>query len=119
MYQSEFSLAIIARANHVCERCGATENLIAHHIFPKECGGTNDLENGLCVCRACHVEEHKHLTHLKRKETAKKQICFEVTKKQHEVICEKAEKLHMSLARYCTFAAVNANFVIERVDKDA
>ena len=45
-----------------CEKCGATENLEAHHIikwadYPK---GRVDLENGMCLCRKCHTEEHKN-----------------------------------------------------------
>ena len=45
-----------------CEKCGATENLEAHHIikwadYPK---GRVDLENGMCLCHKCHTEEHKN-----------------------------------------------------------
>lgn len=45
-----------------CEKCGATENLEAHHIikwadYPK---GRVDLKNGMCLCRKCHTEEHKN-----------------------------------------------------------
>lgn len=45
-----------------CEKCGATENLEAHHIikwadYPK---GRIDLNNGMCLCHECHTEEHKN-----------------------------------------------------------
>lgn len=45
-----------------CEKCGATENLEAHHIikwadYPK---GRADLQNGRCLCHNCHTEEHKY-----------------------------------------------------------
>ena len=44
-----------------CEKCGATDNLEAHHIikwadYPK---GRIDPKNGMCLCHKCHTEEHK------------------------------------------------------------
>lgn len=46
----------------ICEKCGATEHLEAHHIlkwadYPK---GRADISNGMCLCHNCHTEEHKH-----------------------------------------------------------
>ncbi|WP_409229087.1 HNH endonuclease [Gudongella sp. SC589] len=46
----------------VCEICGKTENLEAHHIvkwadYPK---GRVDLNNGQCLCSDCHINEHAH-----------------------------------------------------------
>jgi hypothetical protein len=43
-----------------CEKCGATENLEAHHIikwadYPR---GRIDLNNGQCLCHTCHTNEH-------------------------------------------------------------
>lgn len=45
-----------------CEKCGATNNLEAHHIikwsdYPK---GRIDINNGMCLCHKCHTEEHKN-----------------------------------------------------------
>lgn len=44
-----------------CEKCGATDHLEAHHIikwaeYPQ---GRIDIENGECLCHACHTEEHE------------------------------------------------------------
>jgi len=43
-------------AGFKCEKCGKTEYLQAHHIIPR----TNyalrfDLENGVALCRKCHI----------------------------------------------------------------
>lgn len=43
-----------------CEKCGATEELEAHHIikwadYPK---GRTDIKNGQCLCHRCHTNEH-------------------------------------------------------------
>ena len=37
-----------------CGRCGATENLEIHHIFPVSLGGTNDKRNMMILCKDCH-----------------------------------------------------------------
>lgn len=37
-----------------CGRCGSTENLELHHLFPVSLGGTNDKRNLLFLCKACH-----------------------------------------------------------------
>jgi hypothetical protein len=44
----------------VCELCGSTQNLEAHHRikwvdYPQ---GRIDENNGQCLCLACHVNEH-------------------------------------------------------------
>ena len=55
----EWTKKIISRGK--CEKCGATNNLEAHHIikwadYPK---GRIDVNNGMCLCHRCHTEEHK------------------------------------------------------------
>ena len=45
-------------ANYKCEICGR-EGLDAHHILPVEQGGTDDLDNLICLCRSCHIMVHK------------------------------------------------------------
>ncbi len=46
-----------------CAKCGAKEDLHAHHIVPKRVDQTlaNDLNNGMCLCRECHYEIHRLL----------------------------------------------------------
>ena len=51
---------VLAKANYKCERCGAKEELEAHHIlywseYPK---GRLDVNNGMCLCIDCHVFYH-------------------------------------------------------------
>lgn len=46
----------------MCEECGSTERLEAHHIikwadYPQ---GRTDIENGRCLCHKCHTNEHKN-----------------------------------------------------------
>ena len=45
----------------VCEHCGATEKLEAHHLAhwsesPKD---RIDVKNGVCLCHDCHCDEHR------------------------------------------------------------
>lgn len=51
--------AVLAKGK--CELCGSTENLEAHHIiyWSEYPDGRIDLNNGMCLCHACHTEEHK------------------------------------------------------------
>lgn len=45
-----------------CQKCGSTENLEAHHIirwadYP---AGRIDKNNGICLCKVCHIDEHRY-----------------------------------------------------------
>ena len=50
------------RDGHRCVRCGAAESedapLEVHHIVPLSSGGTNELENLVTLCAACHKQAH-------------------------------------------------------------
>lgn len=46
------------RGKLVCEVCGAKENLELHHIIPLSMGGSNDIDNLVCLCHDHHVEVH-------------------------------------------------------------
>ena len=37
-----------------CEHCGTDKQLEVHHIVPLSEGGTNDLDNLVTLCKACH-----------------------------------------------------------------
>jgi hypothetical protein len=52
--------AVLDRDGHTCTRCGATENLHAHHVvrWADEPLLRVSLENGITLCESCHVEEH-------------------------------------------------------------
>ena len=47
-----------------CELCGSIKGLEAHHIIPVACGGSENHENLICVCRVCHTKltPHSELT---------------------------------------------------------
>lgn len=53
------------RANGVCHRCGAKDNLQVHHIIPTKEGGTRDLRNLVVLCSSCHktVEHQQKVIH--------------------------------------------------------
>ena len=49
--------AVIARADHACQRCGRREvRLFADHVVERRDGGAAlDLTNGQALCGACHT----------------------------------------------------------------
>jgi len=46
--------AVVA-ASPVCEDCGATDDLTAHHVVPLARGGTNDGPRAV-LCRSCNAK---------------------------------------------------------------
>lgn len=44
----------------ICEICGESAALEAHHKKPLVLGGTNDSDNIILVCHDCHKNEHKY-----------------------------------------------------------
>jgi len=51
---------VLARDRHQCRRkgCNHTRFLEIHHIIPRAAGGTNDPENLVTLCTACHELWH-------------------------------------------------------------
>lgn len=47
--------------NETCQKCGAKENLNAHHIisFTSHIEGRFDVNNGSCLCEKCHKDFHR------------------------------------------------------------
>jgi hypothetical protein len=47
-----------------CNKCGATENLQAHHIVPvsEDEELATDVDNGVLLCGECHSEEHPDMS---------------------------------------------------------
>lgn len=54
--------SVIANDNHRCRHCGATKDLQAHHIvrWADDPSQRLVIDNGIALCRDCHVEEHKN-----------------------------------------------------------
>lgn len=56
--------SVFERDGYICQGCGTKKNLQAHHIEPWEkCTGDKaelrySVENGITLCRACHLEAH-------------------------------------------------------------
>lgn len=48
---------LLGHAGHRCQRCGSRDALELDHIIPVTHGGTNDDENALVLCKACHLEK--------------------------------------------------------------
>lgn len=53
--------AVMERARFRCERdgCGHARFLEMHHIVPRARGGTNDPDNLVVLCSACHASAHR------------------------------------------------------------
>lgn len=53
---------VMARSRHRCQRpgCGHTRFLEAHHLVPRSRGGSNDLDNLICLCSGCHKLLHEN-----------------------------------------------------------
>jgi hypothetical protein len=51
---------VLARDGHRCRTagCGSAHFLDVHHVVPREHGGTNDLDNLITLCAACHRMIH-------------------------------------------------------------
>lgn len=57
----EWAEEVKRRAGYVCQECGATEGLQAHHIMPlayESSVFSADYDNGVCLCHACHMKAH-------------------------------------------------------------
>jgi hypothetical protein len=56
--------AVLKRDRGICQGCGATERLHAHHLIPWALVPSLRLtvENGLTLCGSCHAGEHPELS---------------------------------------------------------
>ncbi len=52
---------VMVRSRHRCQRpgCGHTRFLEVHHLVPRSRGGSNDLDNLICLCSGCHKLLHE------------------------------------------------------------
>jgi len=54
----------IIRRHGVCEKCGSPRNLQAHHLISKSAVFYRHIiENGICLCPACHMFSNKFSAH--------------------------------------------------------
>ena len=65
--------ALLRKYGWVCQECGATEKLEAHHIEPieykrsvggylyQDTKGNHSIENGKLLCHGCHAREHNNM----------------------------------------------------------
>jgi hypothetical protein len=66
----EWSCNVKQRDDYQCQHCGETsrKELHAHHIkpralFPELCF---EINNGMTLCKKCHIEEHKRMRFIKQ-----------------------------------------------------
>lgn len=58
--QARWRRDVLAQDGFVCTRCGATDQLEAHHVEPwsRVPGLRRDVANGRTLCAACHQDAH-------------------------------------------------------------
>lgn len=56
-----WSVEVRELANYECDCCGSTEDVCAHHLesFNDNEVLRRDVNNGVCVCRGCHLRFHR------------------------------------------------------------
>ena len=53
--------AVLSRDDYTCQICGKTEGkLEVHHIVFKSNGGSDRMDNLVCLCKDCHEKIHKN-----------------------------------------------------------
>lgn len=50
--------AVYARDGYVCALCDSTKYLQVHHCVKRSQGGTDSLQNLICLCADCHALAH-------------------------------------------------------------
>jgi 5-methylcytosine-specific restriction endonuclease McrA len=45
------------RDQHICQYCGAKENLTVDHVLPSSRGGRDEWENLVCCCTSCNMKK--------------------------------------------------------------
>lgn len=53
------------RDNFTCQHCHTTTHLHAHHVKPQAAFPElmHDINNGITLCRDCHLDEHRRMKH--------------------------------------------------------
>ena len=59
--QNDWAKLVKERDNYECQRCGSTENLVAHHIEGLNINPIEsaDIDIGITFCKICHKKAHK------------------------------------------------------------
>jgi 5-methylcytosine-specific restriction enzyme A len=52
---------VFERDNHICQKCGAVDNLTIDHIIPLALGGSNDISNFHTLCKSCNSSKGAQL----------------------------------------------------------
>lgn len=65
----EIRMTVLERDGYMCQQCGATENLEAHHLKPS---GGMVMENLQTLCRKCHQQTESYGRKRKQMQSGKK-----------------------------------------------
>ena len=49
---------VYRRDGYRCALCDSTKGLQVHHVIPRSEGGSNQLQNLICLCWKCHAAAH-------------------------------------------------------------
>jgi len=52
---------VVLKRDKVCQECGHTDLLQAHHIISRSDGGSDNPENGIALCAWHHADKHPEL----------------------------------------------------------
>ncbi|WP_414894448.1 MULTISPECIES: HNH endonuclease [unclassified Sphingomonas] len=54
--------SVLSRDEYQCRNCGKADDLQAHHIirWVDDPAQRLNVDNGITLCRPCHMEEHRH-----------------------------------------------------------
>ena len=53
--------AVYKRAKGRCELCSSPKGVDCHHIFGRSKSVRYELENGILLCRLCHIKAHRNV----------------------------------------------------------
>ncbi len=51
---------VLARDGWRCQACGSMQHLQVHHLKFRSHSGSDEEQNLIAVCAACHARQHRH-----------------------------------------------------------
>lgn len=85
----QWSKEIKIRDGHICQKCGATDDLESHHIYnhfdyPEL---RTNIDNGICLCKLCHFRFHNKYGKRYNNEKQLKEFLNDCNTLTNDIIC--------------------------------